>query len=76
VLLATLAAAGVCIGTSSMFAADTEKVLVSFTGPDGANPQAGLIFDAKGNLYGTTLAGGSHNLRQLSWLRNRLPIVA
>jgi len=42
-----------------MFAADTEKVLVSFTGPDGANPQAGLIFDAKGNLYGTTLAGGS-----------------
>jgi uncharacterized repeat protein (TIGR03803 family) len=25
---------------------------------DGANPQAGLIFDAQGNLYGTTVNGG------------------
>lgn len=27
-------------------------------GKDGANPWAGLIFDAAGNLYGTTLHGG------------------
>ncbi len=27
-------------------------------GEDGADPRAGLIFDAMGNLYGTTLAGG------------------
>jgi uncharacterized repeat protein (TIGR03803 family) len=26
--------------------------------PDGAAPQAGLVFDQKGNLYGTTLYGG------------------
>ena len=37
----------------------TESVLHSFTGTDGQNPIAGLIFDAAGNLYGTTTAGGS-----------------
>jgi len=28
---------------------------------DGAGPGAGLIFDQKGNLYGTTGGGGAHN---------------
>jgi uncharacterized repeat protein (TIGR03803 family) len=37
----------------------TESVLYSFTGPpDGANPSAGLVRDAQGNLYGTTTNGG------------------
>jgi len=33
--------------------------LYTFTGPDGANPTAGVIFDTSGNLYGTTLHGGA-----------------
>ena len=37
-----------------------ETVLYSFSGypADGANPQAGLVRDAVGNLYGTTQYGG------------------
>jgi uncharacterized repeat protein (TIGR03803 family) len=42
----------------------TETVLHSFNGAldggkDGGQPQAGLIFDAAGNLYGTTAGGGT-----------------
>jgi uncharacterized repeat protein (TIGR03803 family) len=39
----------------------TETVLHSFKyeGTDGILPQAGVTFDAAGNLYGTTEAGGS-----------------
>jgi uncharacterized repeat protein (TIGR03803 family) len=42
----------------------TESVIYSFTGPnndDGANPFGGLVFDTKGNLYGTTFYGGASN---------------
>jgi uncharacterized repeat protein (TIGR03803 family) len=39
-----------------------ETVLHSFTGSDGAAPQAGLIFDKSGALYGTTAIGGDNNL--------------
>jgi len=40
--------------------AQTEILLHSFRNtPDGANPQAGLIRDAAGNLYGTTFDGGT-----------------
>jgi uncharacterized repeat protein (TIGR03803 family) len=40
----------------------TESVLYSFTGgPDGGSPTTTLMFDGKGNLYGTTSAGGDSN---------------
>ncbi len=43
--------------------AQTYRVLHSFTsGPDGASPQAGLAIDSAGNLYGTTVAGGTGRL--------------
>lgn len=46
--------------TSSGWAA-TQRPIHNFglTNTDGQDPQAGLIFDAAGNLYGTTYSGGS-----------------
>jgi uncharacterized repeat protein (TIGR03803 family) len=41
--------------------ASTPNTLVSFNGTDGANPQAGLIADANGNLFGTAAGGGVNN---------------
>ncbi|MBV9861509.1 MAG: Hint domain-containing protein [Alphaproteobacteria bacterium] len=34
--------------------------LVSFDGSDGSEPEAGLIMDGSGNLFGTTFAGGAN----------------
>lgn len=58
-LLLTLALA---FGARSALA-QTETVLHNFTGypSDGSTPQADLISDASGNLFGTTYAGGSNN---------------
>jgi uncharacterized repeat protein (TIGR03803 family) len=47
----------------------TEKVLHSFGGyrskkVDGSIPFAGVIFDAQGNLYGTTAGGGNNACNQ------------
>ncbi|QGM44923.1 choice-of-anchor tandem repeat GloVer-containing protein [Methylocystis heyeri] len=39
-----------------------ETVLYKFSGTDGAAPLAGLSMDSSGTLYGTTSAGGAHNL--------------
>ncbi len=55
--------AGGPAGQGTVFKIDAshhETVLYSFTGgSDGAGPQAGLVMDAAGNLYGTTFSGGS-----------------
>ena len=39
-----------------------EQVLYNFAGPtaDGIHPEAGLIFNSSGNLFGTTRYGGAH----------------
>ena len=41
----------------------SETVLHNFSddGTDGWGPQSGLVFDAAGNLYGTTSGGGTYN---------------
>ena len=50
---------GGCAVVYNVDAAGHETVLYSFTGgADGANPYAGVIADAAGNLYGTTPWGG------------------
>jgi uncharacterized repeat protein (TIGR03803 family) len=42
----------------------TETLLHEFSDSqgDGAAPDAGLVFDQAGNLYGTTAAGGTHGI--------------
>jgi uncharacterized repeat protein (TIGR03803 family) len=56
-----------CKGCGVVFKLDPsgkETVLYSFKDlPDGAFPRGGLIWDARGNLYGTTFGGGYHNKR-------------
>jgi uncharacterized repeat protein (TIGR03803 family) len=48
-------------GTVFELAAGSGKIttLASFNGLDGSSPQAGLVMDAGGNLYGTTVVGGA-----------------
>ncbi len=52
----------------------TEQVLYNFCSQtdctDGASPSVGLTFDAAGNLYGTTWAGGTGNGRFCSDFTN------
>ena len=38
-----------------------ETVLHAFNGRDGYGPQAGLVLDAAGHLYGTTSTGGRYS---------------
>jgi uncharacterized repeat protein (TIGR03803 family) len=57
--LALLVVLGIGVAATPSAQAQTFTVLYNFTGlPDGASPQAGLVRDAAGNLYGTTANGG------------------
>ncbi|MFZ0953348.1 MAG: choice-of-anchor tandem repeat GloVer-containing protein, partial [Candidatus Sulfotelmatobacter sp.] len=53
----------------------TESTLFTFGGRDGANPLGGLIFDAAGNLYGTTAGGGSSSTECTSGGHNGCGVV-
>jgi uncharacterized repeat protein (TIGR03803 family) len=59
------ASSGGASGAGVVFKLNTsgqETVLHTFTGgADGANPQASLVLDTAGDLYGTTYAGGVSN---------------
>jgi uncharacterized repeat protein (TIGR03803 family) len=59
----SLGGVGFCnSGYGVVFKIDTtgnETVLHAFGGGDGANPDSVLLFDSKGNLYGTTENGGN-----------------
>ena len=48
--------------SSDLDPAGKETVLYTFSnGADGGSPQAGVISDSAGNLYGTTFDGGNFN---------------
>jgi uncharacterized repeat protein (TIGR03803 family) len=61
---------GVVFELTPSHGAWTESVLYSFSGgADGGIPEAGVIFDSAGNLYGTTKIGGQHDLGAVFELR-------
>jgi uncharacterized repeat protein (TIGR03803 family) len=61
-LIVAIFAASLFVGSTRAIAQE-EKLLHSFNinGKDGVNPISGVIFDKAGNLYGTTLQGGTHD---------------
>lgn len=61
--LATIVVVTILLLTVASSRAQTESVLYNFTCQvDGCNPGYPLVLDKKGNLYGTTLVGGSSGL--------------
>jgi uncharacterized repeat protein (TIGR03803 family) len=52
-----LLAAAAALFAGSMVRAQTYTVLHAFTGPDGSQPQGGVIQASDGNFYGTTYGG-------------------
>ena len=53
----------------------TETILWSFgNGTDGANPLAGVVRDAAGNLYGTTDYGGAYGYGTVYEVTSSIPV--
>ena len=62
-ILAAAIVAVTVLSAATRSMAQQEKVLYSFgNGTDGADPQGDLVFDAAGNAYITTYAGGAYGL--------------
>jgi len=70
----TLDASGDLFGTTSIggagndgtvfeipYGSQTIRTLASFNGSNGQAPDAGITFDAAGNIFGTTVGGGLYN---------------
>jgi uncharacterized repeat protein (TIGR03803 family) len=55
----------------------TETILYAFSGGtnDGAGPQAGVVMDAAGDLFGTTAAGGAENCGVVYRLAHPAPAI-
>lgn len=58
---AIVVAATTVVFAAVLGAAPKERVLHTFSGHDGAQPDSTLIVDARGNLYGTTFGGADMN---------------
>lgn len=60
--LALITIAGLAIAHGGNAQPISESTIYSFTGTggDGGYPEAGLIADSEGNLYGTTTSGGAY----------------
>jgi uncharacterized repeat protein (TIGR03803 family) len=54
-----LAVTVVALLATTSWAASKEQLLHAFNGHDGGGPEASLVFDAAGNLYGTATGGGT-----------------
>src|SRR5208283_489759 len=63
-LLMALAVCFAALASAGAARAQTLTPLNSFAGADGATPLAGVTVDAAGNLYGTTVGGGTQNCPQ------------
>jgi uncharacterized repeat protein (TIGR03803 family) len=59
-LSVALLGTGIQAGAAST--AGSEKLVHSFNGTKGQNADSALIFDTAGNLYGTTVSGGTYGL--------------